>query len=93
MLIFTFIYDGAPNWAATNGVVTVEVPGRIPVEVRLDNGTNASMCAIAMIENNGGNLEITKLVEYFQHIGAKSTHEQINERFGFGLRFKTGSKD
>lgn len=93
VLIFTFIYDGAPNWAATNGVVTVEVPGRIPVEVRLDNGTNASMCAIAMIENNGGNLEITKLVEYFQHIGAKSTHEQINERFGFGLRFKTGSKD
>jgi tellurite resistance protein TerA len=70
-LIFTFIYDGAPNWAATNGVVTIEVPGRPPVEVRLDNGTDASMCAIAMIENKGGNLEITKLAEYFQHIGIK----------------------
>ena len=92
-LIFTFIYDGAPNWAATNGVVTIEVPGRAPVEVRLDNGTDASMCAIAMIENKGGNLEITKLVEYFQQTGFKSTHQQINERFGFGLRFKAGSKD
>lgn len=92
-LIFTFIYDGAPNWAATNGVVTIEVPGRAPVEVRLDNGTNASMCAIAMIENTGGNLEITKLVEYFQQVGMKSTHQQINERFNFGLRFKAGSKD
>jgi tellurite resistance protein TerA len=92
-LIFTFIYDGAPNWAATNGVVSIEVPGRAPVEVRLDNGTNASMCAIAMIENKGSNLEITKLVEYFQQIGMKSTHQQINERFGFGLRFKAGSKD
>jgi tellurite resistance protein TerA len=92
-LVFTFIYEGAPNWAATNGVVSIEVPGRAPVEVRLDNGTNASMCAIAMIENKGGNLEITKLVEYFQQVGLKSTHQQINERFGFGLRFKAGSKD
>jgi len=92
-LIFTFIYNGAPNWAATNGVVTIEVPGRAPVEVRLDNGIDSSMCVIAMIENCGGNLQITKVVEYFQHIGAKSTHEQINERFKFGLRFKAGSKD
>lgn len=92
-LIFTFIYDGAPNWAATNGVVTIEVPGRAPVEVRLDNGTDASTCAIAMIENTGGNLQITKLVDYFQQDGRKSTHEQINDRFGFGLRFKAGSKD
>lgn len=92
-LIFTFIYEGAPNWAATNGVVSIEVPGRAPVEVRLDNGTNASTCAIAMIENKSGHLEITKLVEYFQPDGTKSTHQQINERFGFGLRFKAGNKD
>jgi tellurite resistance protein TerA len=92
-LIFTFIYKGAPNWAATDGVVNIEVPGRAPVEVRLDNGTNASMCAIAMIDNKGGNVEITKLVEYFQQSGAKSTHELINDRFDFGLRFKAGSKD
>ena len=92
-LIFTFIYEGAPNWAATNGVVTIEMAGQAPVEVRLDNGTDASMCAIAMIENTGGKLQITKLVEYFHHAGSKSTHQLINERFGFGLRFKAGSKD
>ena len=93
ILIFTFIYDGAPNWAATNGVVTIEAPGQSPVEVRLDNGTDASMCAIAMIENNGGKLQITKLVEYFQATKSQSAHEMINDRFGFGLRFKAGSKD
>ena len=92
-LIFTFIYEGAANWALTNGVVTIEMAGQAPVEVRLDNGTDASMCAIAMIENTGGKLQITKLVEYFHHAGAKSTHQLINERFGFGLRFKAGSKD
>jgi len=92
-LIFTFIYEGAANWASTNGVVTIEMAGQAPVEVRLDNGTDASMCAIAMIENTGGKLQITKLVEYFHHAGSKSTHQLMNERFGFGLRFKAGSKD
>lgn len=92
ILIFTFIYDGAPNWAVTNGVVTIEVPGEAPVEVRLDNGTDAAMCAIAMIENNAGKLQVTKLVEYFKQTGGKSTHELMNDRFEFGLRFKAGSK-
>jgi tellurite resistance protein TerA len=93
LLIFTFIYEGAANWAATDGVVTIEVPGRAPVEVRLDNGSNASMCAIAMIENIGGNLQVTKLVEYFTQTNGKSAHEQVNDKFGFGLRFQKGSKD
>ncbi|MBC7499150.1 MAG: tellurium resistance protein, partial [Herminiimonas sp.] len=93
MLIFTFIYEGAPNWAVTNGAVTIEAPGQAPVEVRLDNGTDASMCAIAMIENNGGQLQITKVVEYFSPTRAASGHELMNNRFGFGLRFKAGTKD
>lgn len=93
ILIFTFIYDGVPNWAATNAVVTIEMPGQVPLEVRLDNGTDASMCAIAMIENNGGSLQVTKLVEYFEPIGKKMTHELMNDRFNFGLSFKAGSKD
>lgn len=93
ILIFTFIYNGAPNWAITNGVVTIETSDQAPIEVRLDNGTNASMCAIAMIENNGGKLQVTKLVEFFEQTGRKSTHEMINDRFEFGLQFKAGSKD
>ena len=74
-------------------MVSIEAPGQAPVEVRLDNGTDASMCAIAMIENNGGNLQITKLVEYFKQSAGKSAHELVNDQFGFGLRFKRGSKD
>ncbi|CAH1386085.1 TerD family protein [Candidatus Nitrotoga sp. M5] len=93
ILIFTFIYEGAPNWAVTNGVVTINATGQAPVEVRLDNGTDASMCAIAMIENNGGNLQVTKLVEYFNHTRSESTHKLMNDRYEFGLRFKSGSKD
>ena len=92
MLIFTFIYQGAANWTHTNGVVTITTPNQPPIEVRLDNGSDAMMCAIAMIENNGGNLQVTKVVEYFAGTRQKSAHELMNDRFGFGLKFTAGSK-
>ena len=92
-IIFSFIYEGVPNWSATDGVVTVAVPNQAPIEVRLDQGGNQMMCAIAMIENQGGQLSVTKMVEYFEQQGRTSAHELMDRRFGFGLRWKTGSKD
>lgn len=91
-VIFSFIYEGAANWAVTNGVVTVTAPGQAPVEVRLDGGERQIMCAIALIENRNGNLVITKLAEYFQQQGMTSAHELMDRHFGFGMRWKTGSK-
>ncbi|MDB5935340.1 MAG: tellurium resistance protein [Massilia sp.] len=92
-LIFSFIYKGAPNWAATDGAVTINMPDQAPVEVRLDQGGNQMMCAIAMIENVGGSLQVTKLAEYFAQEGKTSAHELMDRRFGFGLRWTTGTKD
>jgi len=91
-VIFSFIYEGAANWGVTNGVVTVSAPGQAPVEVRLDGGDRQIMCAIALIENRGGNLVITKLAEYFQQQGTTSAHELMDRHYGFGMRWKTGSK-
>jgi tellurite resistance protein TerA len=92
-LVFAFIYKGAANWAATDGVVTMNMPGQAPIEVRLDGGGNQRMCAIAMIENVGGRLQVTKLAEYFAREGKLSAHEAMDRRFGFGLRWTTGTKD
>ncbi|ATQ78717.1 tellurium resistance protein [Massilia violaceinigra] len=92
-LIFAFIYEGAPNWAATDGVATINMPDQAPIEVRLDQGGNQMMCAIAMIENRGGSMQVTKLAEYFSQIGRESGHELMDRRFGFGLRWTTGSKN
>lgn len=91
-LIFSFIYEGVPNWAATDGVVTIAAPEQAPIEVRLDGGGNQMMCAIALIENRGGSLVVTKLAEYFQQQGGTSAHELMDRHFGFGLRWKTGTK-
>ncbi|SHH59935.1 TerD family protein [Massilia sp. CF038] len=92
-MIFAFIYKGAPNWAATDGVVTVAMPDQAPIEVKLQQGGTQMMCAIAMIENRSGNLQITKLEEYFSQQGRESAHELMDRRFGFGLRWTTGTKD
>ena len=91
-VIFSFIYEGAANWQVTNGVVTITAPGQAPVEVRLDGGDRQIMCAIAQIENRGGQLVITKLAEYFQQQGTTSAHELMDRHFGFGMRWKSGSK-
>ena len=92
-MIFAFIYKGAPNWAATDGVVTVNMPNQPPIEVRLQDGGTQMMCAIAMIENRSGSLQFTKLEEYFSQQGRESAHQLMDRRFGFGLRWTTGSKD
>ena len=76
----------------TDGVVLIEVPNQPPVEVRLDHGGNQPMCAIAMIENQGGKLQVTKLVDYLSGEGKISGHEVIGNKYGFKLRWRAGSK-
>ncbi|MBC7860280.1 MAG: TerD family protein [Burkholderiaceae bacterium] len=93
VLIYTFIYEGVPNWAATDGIVTIDIPGQPAVEVQLDSGGSERMCAIAMLDNQGGNLQVTKLVEYFSGGAKTSAHEEMDRRYGFGLNWAAGKKN
>jgi tellurite resistance protein TerA len=87
VLIFAFIYEGVPNWAAANGVVTIKMPGQPELEARLDSHESGKgMCAIAMLENDGNAIRASKLIEYF------SDHEQMDRAYSFGFRWKAGSK-
>ena len=87
MLIFAFIYEGVPNWAAADAVVTIKMPGQPELEARLDShDSTKGMCAIAMLENDGNTIRASKLIEYF------SNHIQMDEAYGFGFRWKAGSK-
>lgn len=88
LLIYAFIYEGAANWDATDGVVTVEVPGERTIEVRMTGGRNdRSMCGICVIENVGGRMRVTQELDY--HAG----HRALDEAHRWGLRWKQGSKD
>jgi tellurite resistance protein TerA len=88
ILVFAFIYEGVPNWAAAGGVATVKIPGNSDIEVRLDNPAfGQGMCAIALVENDGGKLKVTKEERYF------GSHKDMDGAYCWGLQWVAGSKD
>ena len=88
VVVFAFIYEGAPNWAETAAVVTIQTPGQPTLEIYLDSHhRDHRMCALVLLENQGGNIKVTKLVEYFRD------HRLLDQAYGFGLRWVAGSKD
>lgn len=87
VVIYCFIYDGVPNWAATDGVVRIEVPEQPPIEVRMTEGSNRlGMCAVAELRNQGGNIQVRRVMQYF------SGHKALDKHFGFGFSWTTGRK-
>jgi len=87
VLVYAFIYEGAPNWKATDGVVTVYAPGQPPIEVRMnEEGGQYGMCAIALFENVGGTVKVSRLVKFY------NGHEDMDRANGWGLRWTAGSK-
>ncbi|HEX8622644.1 MAG TPA: TerD family protein [Allosphingosinicella sp.] len=86
--IFANIYDGVPNWQQTDGVVSVTMPDQPPIEVRMTEGRNDKrLCGIVLLENDGGELKATRIVDYFRD------QSELDRAFGWGLRWVAGSKD
>ncbi|MCF7996107.1 MAG: TerD family protein [Chromatiaceae bacterium] len=88
VLIYAFIYEGAPNWAEANAKISLKTPGQPEIEVQLDSQSNHQpMCAIALLENDAGAVRITKLVDYYRG------HREVDQAHHWGLRWTSGSKD
>ncbi len=87
VLVFASIYEGVPNWQATDAVVTLFVPGQAPIEVRVsEEGGRYGCCAIALLENVGGSVKVTREVRFFQD------QEKTDQHYRWGLRWRAGSK-
>ena len=88
VLVYTFIYEGAANWQTANGVVTLRYPGNEDIIVRMDEYNNARrMCAIALLENDGGDgFSVEKQVTFFDG------HAQMDKAYGWGMRWVPGRK-
>lgn len=89
IIVYTFIYDGVAQWAQTNAVVKVSVPGNEDIIVKMgEQNSNKKFCAIASIEIGDDNsLEVQKLVTF--HYG----HRDCDQRYGWGFNYSPGSKD
>jgi tellurite resistance protein TerA len=89
MVVFSFIYEGVPNWAAADGVVTLQPASGPAIEVRLDEpADSARMCAVAMIEQSGtGSLIVRREIRYLD-----GGQQRLDQEYGWGLRWTSGRK-
>ncbi|MBD2783326.1 TerD family protein [Xenorhabdus sp. DI] len=87
VLIYAFIYEGAPSWNKTDGVVTLFVPDQPPIETRMTEGNNSNgMCAIARLVNENGAIKVERINQYFKG------HKEMDRAFGWGFSWTSGSK-
>jgi len=88
VLIFAMIYQGAPNWAAVDGVVTLTSASGQSFEVRLDDpDPGARMCAVAQLVDSGSELVFQREVKYIQ--GGQMA---LDRAYNWGMNWQAGRK-
>ena len=88
LLVFALIYEGVPNWGQADAVVTMYPANGPQIEVRLDeHDPRARLCAIAMLENRGGELVVNREVRYV-HGG----QDVLDRTYGWGMDWTPGRK-
>ena len=87
ILVFAFIYQGAPSWDKAQGVVTLHPNGGPQVEVKVDEKAGgARLCAIALLQNSGNDLTVQREVRYI------ANHQAMDQAYGWGMRWAASSK-
>lgn len=85
--VYAFIYEGVANWKDADAFVTITVPDHPVIEVRLDgDGKNLNLCAVAMLENDNGELKLTKLGKYC------NGHQDLDNQYNWGMQWHTARK-
>ncbi|WP_328339740.1 TerD family protein [Micromonospora sp. NBC_00421] len=88
ILVFALIYEGVPNWAAADGVVTLFPVSGPQVEVRLDESRpGARICAIAMIESVGGDLSVRREGRYID-----GGQQSLDRAYGWNMTWTSARK-
>jgi tellurite resistance protein TerA len=88
ILVFAFIYEGVPAWDQANAVVTLYPVAGPPIEIALDETrAGARTCAIAMLQNSGGDLTVSREVRYID--GAQ---DKLDAAYNWGLDWRPGRK-
>lgn len=87
ILVYIYIYDGAPRWSQINPQIILDVPGENDLVVTLGAHNDAlALCAVGGIENIRGGIKLTNYTEYFPG------HAEMDRAFGFGLDWEDGQK-
>jgi tellurite resistance protein TerA len=87
LVIYIYIYEGAPRWSFIRPQIILDVPGENDLVVTLGAHNDAlALCAVGGIENIRNGIKLTNFTEYFPG------HEEMDRAFGFGLDWADGQK-
>ncbi len=87
MLIYIYIYKGAPSWSEIKPQIVIDVPGEDDLYVTLDvHDDKLCLCAVGELESIRGGIKLTNCTEYFPG------HEEMDRAFGYGLEWGEGEK-
>lgn len=87
VLVYIYIYEGAPRWSEINPQIILDVPGEDDLIVTLGAHDDAlALCAVGGLENVRGGIKLTNYTEYFPG------HYEMDRAFGFGLEWGDGRK-
>ncbi|MEV5203152.1 TerD family protein [Streptomyces sp. NPDC053720] len=93
VLIFVTIYEGARSFADLHASVTLQPQHGAPIEFSLDECTVPStVCALALLTNNGGDLTVQREARYLVPERGVSPQRTIDYAYGWGMNWTPGRK-
>ncbi|MEU9196119.1 TerD family protein [Streptomyces hundungensis] len=93
LLIFVTIYEGARSFADLHATVTLQPQFGAPIEFFLDECTVPStVCALALITNNGGDLVVQREARYLVPARGVSPQRTVDQTYGWGMNWTPGRK-
>ncbi len=93
LVIFVTIYEGARSFADLNATVTLTPQHGAPIDFSLDECTVPStVCALALITNNGGELTVKREARYLVPERGVSPQRTIDYAYGWGMNWTPGRK-
>ncbi|PJE96861.1 Tellurium resistance [Streptomyces carminius] len=93
VLVFVTIYEGARSFAGLNATVTLTPQHGAPVDFSLDECTVPStVCALALITNNGGDLVVQREARYLIPERGVSPQRTVDHAYGWGMQWTPGRK-
>jgi tellurite resistance protein TerA len=93
ILIFVTIYEGARSFADLHATVTLQPQHGAPIEFSLDECTVPStVCALALITNQGGELIVQREARYLVPDRGVSPQRTVDYAYGWGMNWTPGRK-
>ncbi|MCX4595608.1 TerD domain-containing protein [Streptomyces sp. NBC_01549] len=93
ILIFVTIYEGERSFADLHATVTLQPLNGAPVDFSLDECTVPStVCALALITNDGGDLIVQREARYLVPERGVSPQRTVDRVYGWGMNWTPGRK-